>query len=124
MGSIRSWMLAAAFVAGGLGLGAASAQAGQFGVYVGGPATYVPPCPGPGYVWSAGYISDGYRVPGRWNFVGIRDHDRRFAYVDRDRDRRDFDRRDHDRDRGRDFDRGRDRNRDGDHDRGGDRFRR
>ena len=106
----------------GLGLDATTAQAGQFGVYVGGPVAYVPPCPGPGYVWSAGYISDGYWVPGRWNFVGVRDRDDRFAYIDRDRDRQDFDRRDNDRDRGRDFNR--DRNHDRDHDRGGDRFRR
>lgn len=118
MGSIRNWMFAAAVVAGGLGLGATTAQAAQFGIYVRGPVAYVPPCPGPGYTWSAGYMSDGYWVPGRWNFVGYRDRDDRFAYVDRDR--RDFD-------RGRDYRyQARDRNhdRDRDHDRGGDRDRR
>ncbi len=118
MGSIRNWMFAAAVVAGGLGLGATTAQAAQFGIYVGGPAAYVPPCPGPGYVWAAGYRSGGYWVPGRWNFVGVRDRGYdRFAYVDRDRDHRDFARRDYDRDRGRDFDRHQDRDRNHDRDR-------
>ena len=112
MGSIRNLMLAAVVVAGGLGLGATTAQAAQFGIYVRGPVAYVPPCPGPGYVWAAGYRSGGYWVPGRWNFAGVRGGDR-FAYVDRDRDHRFFDR-----DHGRDFDRHEDR------DRGGDRFRR
>ena len=57
MGSIRNWMLGAAVVAGGLGLGATTAQAAQIGIYVRGPVAYVPPCPGPGYTWSAGYMS-------------------------------------------------------------------
>jgi hypothetical protein len=97
-------------------LAATPAKAAEWGVYVGGPAAYVPPCPGPGYQWVAGYYSDGYWVPGRWAFAGIhnnfvrfdgdRDH---YAYRDRDdyrrtdwdRDRHDWDR--HDRgDRGRD----------------------
>jgi hypothetical protein len=103
MGSMRNWMLGAAVVAGALGLGATTAQAAEFGVYVRGPVAYVPPCPGPGYVWITGYMTDGYWVPGRWNFVGVHGPDRfvRFDNV-----------------RGRDFDRHVDRYR------GGERFRR
>ena len=111
MKNITKWILGAAVVAGGLGLGATTAQAAQLRVYVGGgPAAYVPPSPGPGYVWVAGYYNDGYWVPGYWNYAGgvvvhdrgpvfafDRDHDRRF--YDRD-DRRHYDRDDHrDRDR-------------------------
>ena len=69
MGSMKNWMLGAAVVAGGLGLGAAPAQAAEFGVYMRGPVAYVPPCPGPGYFWVAGYKANGYWIPGRWNFV-------------------------------------------------------
>ena len=98
MGSIRNLMLGAAVVAGGLGLGATTAQAAQVGIYVRGPVAYVPPCPGPGYVWAAGYQSGGYWVPGRWNFAGVRGRDNRFAFVDRDH--RAFDHRDYDRGRG------------------------
>lgn len=123
MSTMRNWMLGAAIAAGGLGMGTATAQSFEFGVYSRGPAAYVPPCPGPGYVWVAGYQSDGYWIPGRWNFTGGRDRDR-FAYMNGDRGwGRDFDRGpDRDRDRGRDFDSRHDRDRDRDHDR--DRFRR
>jgi len=71
MGSIKKWMLAAALALGTVGLGATQAHAARigFGVYVGGPA-YVPPCPGPGYAWVAGYYANGYWVPGYWNFIG------------------------------------------------------
>jgi hypothetical protein len=55
-----------------LGAGATTAQAAEIGVYIGGPVAYVPPCPGPGYAWVAGYYANGYWVPGRWNFVGAR----------------------------------------------------
>lgn len=72
MGSIRNWMLGAAVVAGGVGLSAPTAQAAEFGVYVRGPVAYVPPCPGAGYVWVAGYYANGYWMPGRWNYVGVR----------------------------------------------------
>lgn len=90
---MKNWMLGAVVAAGVLGAGAATAQAAEFGVYVRGPVAYVPPCPGPGYAWVAGYQANGYWIPGRWNFVGERGH---FARFD---DRRDFDR--HvDRDRG------------------------
>ncbi|KAA6459752.1 hypothetical protein DYQ86_16720 [Acidobacteria bacterium AB60] len=108
-----------------------SAHAAQFGVYVqSGPAAYVPPCPGPGYVWAAGYWNDGYWIPGRWNFVGVRrDFDRddypRVYYRDHDRDwdrHRDWDR-DRDWDRHRDWDRDRDRRWDRDGDRHWDRDR-
>jgi hypothetical protein len=68
MGSMKSWILAAAMVAGALGLGATSAQAAQIGVYVRGPVAYVPPCPGPGYLWTAGYRARGVWVPGRWAY--------------------------------------------------------
>lgn len=112
---MAKWMLGAAVVAGGLGLAATPAKAAEWGVYVGGPAAYVPPCPGPGYQWVAGYYSGGYWVPGRWNFVGVRgreypvaryygDRDDHRYYRDRD-DRRYYDRDDHrDRDRGWDRD--------------------
>ncbi len=105
MKSMAKWMLGAAVVAGGLGLGAKPAQAAEFGIYVGGPAAYVPPCPGPGYNWVAGYYNGGYWVPGRWNFVGGRDYravryygDRDHRYYDRDDHRRDWDHDRHDRD--------------------------
>jgi hypothetical protein len=94
MVGMRNWMLGAAVAAGTLGLAAAPAQAAEFGVYVRGPVAYVPPCPGAGYVWVAGYQANGYWVPGRWNFGGVRGpavrwngdrfHDRHF---DRDFDR-------------------------------------
>jgi hypothetical protein len=98
MKNMSKWVLGAAVVAGALGLGATRAQAAQFGIYVGTPvAAYVPPSPGAGYVWIAGYMNHGYWVPGRWEFRGYRDRDR-FAYYHRDdrlyhdRDNRHFDR--------------------------------
>lgn len=69
MTSLKKLMLAAALVVGGLGLGATTAQAAQIRVAIGAPG-YVPACPGPGYVWVAGYYNGGYWVPGYWNFVG------------------------------------------------------
>ncbi len=69
MFSMKKWMLGAAVLAGGLGLGT-QAKAAEFGVYVRGPVAYVPPCPGPGKAWVAGYYANGYWVPGRWNFGG------------------------------------------------------
>jgi hypothetical protein len=70
MKNTMNWMLAAAMVAGGLGLAATPAQAARIGIYVRGPVAYVPPCPGPGYVWVAGYYANGYWIPGYWNFPG------------------------------------------------------
>lgn len=87
MKNMWKWMLGAAVVAGGLGLGTTAAQAAEFGVYARGPVAYVPPCPGAGYTWQAGYQAHGYWVPGRWAFGGVRDHvDYRVnrTYVDRD----------------------------------------
>jgi hypothetical protein len=86
MRNMKSWMLGAAIVAGAMGMGATSAHAAEFGIYVGGPAAYVPPCPGPGYVWANGYMANGYWVPGQWQFVGTygrgwdRDDDRGRGY--------------------------------------------
>ena len=120
MKSMAKWMLGAAVLAGGLGFGTTAAHAAEFGVYVGGPVAYVPPCPGPGYSWVAGYYTNGYWVPGRWNYVGVRDNWRVAHFYDRDdwrgRDRDDYRDRDNYRDHYRDRD---DR---GDHDR--DHFRR
>jgi hypothetical protein len=104
MKNMQKWMLGAAMVAGGLGLGTMTAQAAEFGVYVRGPVAYVPPSPGPGYVWAAGYQQGGYWVPGRWNYRGVVDRDH-FARFDGDRDRGYY--RDGDRDRR--YDRDRDR---------------
>jgi hypothetical protein len=115
MTTMRNWMLGAAVVVAGLGVGSTMAQAAEFGIYVRGPVAYVPPCPGPGYFWIAGYQSDGYWIPGRWEFRDMRNRGAfaRFEW-----------RRDHDRhfDRDRHWDRDRDRDRDRDHDR--DHFRR
>ncbi len=109
MKNLAKWMLGAAVVAGGLGLGATSAQAAQVRVVVGGgPSAYIPPCPGPGYAWVDGYYNSGYWVPGYWNHVGVVprivvggrfgyvNHDRAY-YGDRDRrdDHRSYDRDDH-----------------------------
>ena len=131
MRNMSKWMLGAAIVAGGLGLGATTVQAAEFGVYARGPVAYIPPYPGDGYTWEAGYMSNGYWVPGQWVFVGggyrgqyayfDRDHDRGFdrdRHFDRDRDRG------WDRNRGGDFDRHENRDRDRGHDRDGDHFRR
>jgi hypothetical protein len=68
-------VLGAALAAATLGLGTGTAHAARIGVFVGvgAPVAYVPPCPGPGYAWVAGYWNP-YRVwvPGYWNFVGPR----------------------------------------------------
>ena len=105
MKNMSKWVLGAAVLAGALSLGATSAQAAEFGIYVGGPVAYVPPCPGAGYVWTAGYMSRGYWVPGRWEFRGYRDRDH-FAYFHHDRDDRFYrDRDDRRFDRNRDWDR-------------------
>ena len=82
MKSMAKWMLGAAVVAGGFGLAATPAKAAQWGVYIG-QSTYVPPCPGPGYEWTAGYYSNGYWVPGQWTFVGVNNNYVRY-YGDRD----------------------------------------
>lgn len=124
MVSVKKLMLGAAVLAGALGLSANKAHAAEFRVYVhGGPVAYMPPSPGPGYVWMEGYWADGYWVPGRWNYAGYREPAPvvGFGYYHRDRDyyrdRDDYYRRDRDRDRDWDRDhRDRDRDRDWDHD--------
>jgi len=98
MTTMKNWMLGAAVVAGGLGMSAARAQADEFGVYARGPVAYVPPCPGPGYVWMAGYQAEGYWIPGRWNFVGER-RGEAFGRFEGDRDRAAYGRFGRDRDR-------------------------
>lgn len=87
MTGMKSWMLGAAVVAGAMGLGAGTAQAAEFGVYMRGPVAFVPPCPGPGYAWIAGYQADGYWIPGRWELRAQRDRfdEGRIARFDRDR---------------------------------------
>jgi hypothetical protein len=93
MFSMKKWVLGAAVLAGGLGLGTTQAKAAEFGIYVRGPLAYVPPCPGPGYSWAAGYYANGFWIPGRWNFIGVRgpapivrfDAHRDFAHRDFDR---------------------------------------
>jgi len=112
MSSMKNWMLGAAVLAATVGFGSIPAQAVEFGIYVGRPAAYAPPCPGPGYVWMDGYRSDGYWVPGRWNFVGHRGWNRD-GYRDYGRY-----------ERGRDFDRDRRWDRERDRDRDHDRYRR
>ncbi len=87
MKNFGKFVLGAAIVAGGLGLGATTAQAAEFRVVVRGPVAYVPPCPGPGYTWTAGYYSDGYWVPGTWNYVGVGFAHSRGPVVVFDRDR-------------------------------------
>ncbi len=61
-----------------LGLAAAGAQA-QVRAYIGfgGPAAVVavPPCPGVGYVWTAGYYNGPVWVPGRWAYRGYDRYD-------------------------------------------------
>jgi hypothetical protein len=70
MKSVTKWMLAAALAIGGLGLTASPAKAAQIGFYVGTGPGYLPPSPGPGYTWIAGYYANGYWIPGRWARVG------------------------------------------------------
>jgi hypothetical protein len=74
MRNIRNLLLGAAVLAGAAGMGAAKAQAEvvRFGVAVGAPVAYVPPCPGPGYVWVAPYRVGAAWYPGRWDFRGVR----------------------------------------------------
>jgi hypothetical protein len=63
---LKKVVLGAALVAGTLGLGAAQAKA-AVRIVVGGPAAYIPACPGAGYVWVAGYYNGGVWVPGFWH---------------------------------------------------------
>lgn len=63
---LKKVVLSAALIAGTLGLGATQAKAAGVRIVVGGPVAYVPPCPGAGYVWTAGYYNGGAWVPGFW----------------------------------------------------------
>lgn len=72
MASMKKMMLGAALAVGTLGLAAAPANAAvRFGVAIGGPVAYVPPCPGAGYVWVNGYWAGGAWVPGYWNAPAV-----------------------------------------------------
>jgi hypothetical protein len=73
MTNMRKWILGAAAVVGTLSLGATTALAAEFRFHERGVVAYVPPCPGPGYVWIDGYYANGYWIQGRWNFGGERD---------------------------------------------------
>jgi hypothetical protein len=70
--NLKKWTLGAALAAGVMGMATTQANAAEFRVVVGGPVAYVPPCPGAGYEWAAGYYANGFWVPGRWNFIGVR----------------------------------------------------
>jgi len=39
---------------------------------------YIPPCPGDGYLWTAGYYNGGIWIPGAWRFGG--GYGRGYAY--------------------------------------------
>jgi hypothetical protein len=67
---LKKVVLGAALVAGTLGLGATQANAERVRVVVGAPIAYRPACPGPGYLWVAGYYNGGVWVPGFWRFGG------------------------------------------------------
>jgi len=72
MSSMTKMILGAVLAAGTMAVTAVPAHAAHIGVYVGmgGPAAYMPPCPGPGYSWVDGYWAGGYWTPGYWNYVG------------------------------------------------------
>jgi hypothetical protein len=103
MKSMKNWMLGAAMVAGAMAMGTGTAQAAEFGIYVRGPVAYIPPCPGPGYEWIAGYQANGYWIPGRWAMGAHRDRfeGERMGFLARGFDRE----HPQGRDRGRDGDR-------------------
>ena len=42
--------------------------------------TYIPPCPGDGYFWTAGYYNGGIWVPGAWSLRGRVGFDRGYGY--------------------------------------------
>lgn len=121
MKNLGKWMVGAALAIGGLGLAAPAAHAAHIGVYIGAGPGYMPPCPGPGYQWSAGYYDGGYWVPGQWVYVGGPAYYSApvygYGYYGRDHDDWDRDRGWGDGDRFREGDRGWG----GDHFRGGDR---
>jgi hypothetical protein len=104
----RKYLLGMTLVAGLMGMGAATANAAplefrghfdrpivrrEFARPIGRPFiggigvdTYIPPCPGDGYDWVAGYYDSGIWVPGAWTFragyrgEAYRGGDRGYAY--------------------------------------------
>ena len=85
-------ILRALALTGIVAFGAAAGAQAQTRVYVGvgAPiAAAVPPCPGVGYEWSAGYYNGPVFVPGRWIYRGygygrdrvvVRDFHRDYRY--------------------------------------------
>jgi len=84
MTNMKSWMLGAAMVAGAAALGAPQAGAAEFGIYVRGPVAYVPPCPGPDYLWVEGYMANGYWLPGHWEYRAPRMMGRGYGSYERE----------------------------------------
>lgn len=80
MVGMKKWILGAVLAVSAFGLGATKANAARIGIYVGAPAVVMPPCPGPGYIWQAGYWDNGYWVPGAWVFSDYRVHGPAVAY--------------------------------------------
>jgi hypothetical protein len=90
-GVLGAFVLAAASL---IPAAAAHAQVG-IAVQIGPPAPayyagYVPPCPGPGYIWTPGYYAGAAWVPGRWAYRayygGPRYYHHDAYYYHRDRD--------------------------------------
>ena len=72
MTGMKKMVLGAALAVGALGMTAAPAQAAvRFGVAIGGPVAYVPPCPGPGYAWINGYWTNGAWIQGYWRAPAV-----------------------------------------------------
>ncbi|WP_263357094.1 hypothetical protein [Acidicapsa ligni] len=78
--TLRNAMLGLTLIAATLGAGAVAANAAPLGIQDGFGESYVPACPGDGYVWTAGYYNAGYWVPGAWIFRGRPGLDRRISY--------------------------------------------
>lgn len=73
-GILRTLTFAGIVAAGAVAAQPAHAQV-RFAIGVGVPAPvyapayaegYIPPCPGDGYIWTAGYYNAGIWIPGRW----------------------------------------------------------
>jgi len=98
--TMRSLMVGVALLGGLAGVGTVAAKAAPIEFHERFEAGYIPPCPGEGYIWTAGYYNGGYWVPGAWVFRGHRDFDRGYAYYGGgyrfDNDHRRFEGRDRD----------------------------
>ena len=80
MRTLRNLLMTGLFT-GILAAGAGTAHAARVDVRFGGPVVYAAPaCPGPGYVWNAGYYVGRTWYPGRWAYRG-RDWDH-YGYRD------------------------------------------